>query len=125
MKSGVTWKNIMVLQGIVVLYTFSQILQKYAALQELFSIQFFVFYGLEFMVLGTYAICWQQLIKRFELSVAYANRAVALLWSLLWSVLIFQEEITVGKVVGVSLVGVGVMIINGGKEETSHEVESI
>ena len=54
-------------------------------------------YGAEIGVLGIYALCWQQVIKRVELSVAYANRAMALLWSLLWAVLLFGEQITVKK----------------------------
>ena len=34
-------------------------------------------YGAEIGVLGIYALCWQQVIKRVELSVAYANRAAS------------------------------------------------
>ena len=72
-------------------------------------------------VLGIYALCWQQVIKRVELSVAYANRAMALLWSLLWAVLLFGEQITVKKLIGVGLVLAGTLIINGGKEQENHD----
>ena len=71
--------------------------------------------------LGIYALCWQQVIKRVELSVAYANRAMALLWSLLWAVLLFGEQITVKKLIGVGLVLAGTLIINGGKEQENHD----
>ena len=66
-------------------------------------------------------LCWQQVIKRVELSVAYANRAMALLWSLLWAVLLFGEQITVKKLIGVGLVLAGTLIINGGKEQENHD----
>lgn len=59
--------------------------------------------------------------KRVELSVAYANRAMALLWSLLWAVLLFGEQITVKKLIGVGLVLAGTLIINGGKEQENHD----
>lgn len=82
---------------------------------------FLLLYGAEIGVLGIYALCWQQVIKRVELSVAYANRAMALLWSLLWAVLLFGEQITVKKLIGVGLVLAGTLIINGGKEQENHD----
>ena len=50
-----------------------------------------------------------------------ANRAMALLWSLLWAVLLFGEQITVKKLIGVGLVLAGTLIINGGKEQENHD----
>ena len=52
------------------------------------------------------------MIKKFELSIAYANKAMTLLWSLLWSVLIFKDSITLPKVIGVLLVVAGTIVIN-------------
>ncbi len=121
MKQRITWKDILILQGVIVIYTVSQVMAKTAALEELFSIQFMVFYGIEFIALGIYAICWQQVIKKFDLSIAYANRAMALLWSLLWSTMIFKEDITVGKIAGVCAVMIGVIIINGGEQEVVED----
>ena len=118
MKKKIGLKDIFLLQLVVMIYTMSTIIGKFAAGaadESLF--RFVLLYGAEVAVLGVYAILWQQMIKRFELSVAYANRAGALLWSLLWAVLIFGEQLTVRKVLGVLLVVAGTMVINGGKEE--------
>lgn len=115
MRKKITWKDILDLQAVVVIYTFSTIIGKFAAGQE--GITFLLYYGAEVAVLGVYAILWQQMIKKFDLSIAYANRAVALVWSLLWAVLIFQEQLTVKKVAGVVLVIAGTVIVNGGKEK--------
>ena len=68
-------------------------------------------------MLGVYAVLWQQVIRKVELSVAYANRAVALLWSLLWAVFLFGEKITAAQLLGIALVIIGTAVINGGKEE--------
>lgn len=122
MKKKVTIKDIILLQAVIVIYTMSQVMAKFTALQEIFSFRFFLFYGIEFLILGIYAVFWQQLIKKFDLSVAYANRAMALLWSMLWSVLIFHEGITIKKVLGVLLVILGTFIINGEKKEEVQNV---
>ena len=105
-------KNILMLQAVVVIYTLSSVVAKLATGKELFSFSFFLFYGLEIAILGVYAILWQQMIKRFELSVAYANRAMALLWSALWAVLLFHEGLGAKQIVGIVLVILGTVIVN-------------
>ena len=78
-------------------------------------------YCAEVGVLGIYALLWQQILKRFELSTAYANRALALVWSLLWAVLIFNERVTARKLLGIALVAVGAFLVNreGGTQENA------
>ena len=105
-------KNILMLQAVVVIYTLSSVVAKLATGKELFSFSFFLFYGLEIAILGVYAILWQQMIKRFDLSIAYANRAMALLWSALWAVLLFHEGLGSKQVAGIVLVILGTVIVN-------------
>ena len=112
MKKKISIKDLLFLQIVIMIYTGSSIAAKFAANQELLSLKFCLFYGIEIVILGIYAVLWQQIIKRFELSVAYANRAMLLVWSMLWAVLIFHDEITPQNVVGVLFVIVGTMIIN-------------
>ena len=68
------------------------------------------------MILGVYAIVWQQLIKKFEISVAYANKAMGLLWSIVWAILIFKDTVTIKNVIGVIIVIIGTMIVNSEDE---------
>ena len=98
------------------MYTLSGVLSKYAAGQPFLSWRFILLYGGEIGVLGVYALLWQQVIKRIDLSVAYANRAVALLWSMLWAVLFFHEKVTLKNVAGVLIVIVGTIIVNSEHE---------
>ena len=114
-------KNIILLQGVVVIYTFSGIMSKNASANGDNLVKFLVFFGLEFMLLAVYAILWQQMIKRFELSVAYANRSMAVLWSMLWAVLFFHDEITMKNIIGVLFVTVGTVIINTDFKNTEGE----
>ena len=116
-KKKLRLKDILVLQAVIVIYTLSSVMAKLASGQEPFSAPFLFFYLIELMILGVYALLWQQMIKKFELSVAYTNRAMALLWSMLWAVVLFHDRVTVKNIIGVALVIVGTLIVNGGDAE--------
>ena len=111
-KQGVTLKNIILLQAIIMIYTVSSVMAKLASASKDEPLRLLFFLGLEFVILAVYAVLWQQMIKRFELSVAYANRSMAILWSMIWAVIFFHDEITMRNILGVLIVLVGTMIIN-------------
>jgi drug/metabolite transporter (DMT)-like permease len=108
---------IICIQVAVAIYSFAGVAGKFASVHTFLSWGFLLFYGLEILCLGIYAILWQQIIKRFELSVAYVNRAMSLLWSLVWSVLLFKEHISVQNVLGVIIVVGGVILVNVADKE--------
>ena len=116
-KKRSLWKDLLLLQGIVVLFTLSGVAAKYASGYGFLSAGFLLAYGAEILILAVYAVLWQQMIKRLDLSVAYANRAAALLWSMLWAVLLFGEKVTPANLAGVALVTAGIVIVNGEKHE--------
>lgn len=60
---------------------------------------------------GVYAICWQKVIKKFSLSTAYANRSVYLIWSQIWAVILFRENLTIKNIIGLLIVFIGVMVV--------------
>ena len=106
------WLMILCLQSLVGVYSFAGVLAKFASNHVFLSFKFFLFYGLEIAVLGIYALCWQQVLKRVELSVAYVNRAAAIIWLLVWSIFIFHDTITANNMIGVTLILIGVMVVN-------------
>ena len=114
-------KNILMLQAVVVIYTLSSVVAKFATGQELFSFSFFVFYGLEILILGIYAILWQQMIKRFDLSVAYANRAMALLWSAIWAIVLFHDTLALKQILGIAFVVLGTVIVNSDQKQEADD----
>lgn len=114
-------KQIILLQAIIIIYTVSSIMAKFASAGDTLE-RIVLFFGLDLLFLGIYAICWQQMIKIFPLSVAYANRAMALLWSAIWAKIIFGEQISVKQMGGIALVIIGTLIINTEtQEEPEHE----
>ena len=91
-------------------YSVSGVVSKLAAGKPFLSPAFIALYGIEILILGVYAIGWQQFIKRMPLSVAYANKAVTVVWGCVWGVLIFREQLTPGKIIGALLVLCGVAL---------------
>ena len=94
----------------LMVYSTSGIISKLAAAQPFLSSSFLLLYALEILILGFYAVGWQQFIKRMPLSVAYANKAVTVIWGCVWGALIFHEQLSAGKVVGGLMVLGGVML---------------
>lgn len=111
-KSKISIKWMLILQMVVLLYTTSSIFMNFAKGFKPFSLQMILLMGGAVFVLGIYAILWQQIIKNIDLSFAYANRSIALLWSMLWAFLIFGEKITPQNIIGVIIVIVGTVIVN-------------
>ena len=105
-------KAILFLQGAVFIYSLTTVISKLVSNYEFLTKEFILYYLLDFAVLGVYAILWQQLLKRFELSIAYANKAMTLLWSLLWSTVLFHEGVTIAKLLGVLMVIAGTIVLN-------------
>lgn len=115
--------SIIILQAIIAIYTMSGVAAKFASRYEFLSFKFILCYAVEIFILGVYAILWQQIIKRFDLSIAYANRSIALLWSMIWAILFFNESVTLKNFVGVIVVIIGTIIVNidDNKEKVKKE----
>jgi drug/metabolite transporter (DMT)-like permease len=110
--------DFLLLELSVLVYSLSTVAANMASKHPFLSWGYILYFGLDFVILAVYAILWQQIIKKFQLSIAYANKSMTLLWSMLWNFLIFSQGITPGKVAGVLLVMAGVIVMNlgGGKE---------
>lgn len=87
------------------------ICSKFAGRYEFLSFWFLFFYGLVILNLGVYAIVWQQIIKKLPLNTAYSNKAVSIVWGILWGLLFFHEQIKWNMIFGAAIVIVGVIIV--------------
>ncbi|NLV58786.1 MAG: transporter [Clostridiales bacterium] len=97
----------------LLLYSLASVFAKYAGLYRLAGLweTTLVFVGLEFLALLVYTLLWQLILRRVDLSFAYSNRAVCTLWTILFGLLFFGEEITWGKAVGILVVLAGVVLV--------------
>lgn len=101
---------LLALHLLLMLYSTSGILSKTAAKYPFMSPGFILSYGGMIAVLGVYAIGWQQVIKRIPLTTAYANRAVTVIWGIIWGAVLFHEGVSPLKVVGALVVLAGVVL---------------
>ena len=110
---------------LLVLYSLSAVFSKLASVEPFLSLKFCLFYGLVLFLLALYALCWQQIIKHLPLTVAYANKAITVVWGIIWGFLIFGENLTPGKVLGAVFVICGIVLyaVSEGSESESREVK--
>ena len=99
----------------ILLFSLTSVFSKFAYIQYnrngLHSPMLYVFLFLMLANCGIYAIAWQQVIKKFSLSTAYANKSVYLLWSQIWAVFIFHESLSVRNIIGLLVVLFGVWMV--------------
>lgn len=106
-----TLKEILLLQLAVLLFSVSSVLSKFAAQYGFLSWNWILFYGASLFLLGVYAVAWQQFLKNIPLTTAYANRAMAMLWSMVFGTLVFQETIKWNMVLGVAVIAAGIFVV--------------
>lgn len=114
-------KNLFILHLLMMVYSLSGIFSKKAAASTFLSFEFCIWYFLIFLLLGLYAVVWQQILKRIPLTKAYANRAIAVVWGIIWGLIFFKESVTTGKIAGAVLIIAGIVLFaysgSGDKEK--------
>lgn len=104
-------RPLLVLHILLFVYSLLGIFSKLAARESFLSPKFILYYGIVIMNLGIYAIIWQQIIKNLPLVAAFANKAVTVIWGIVWGKIFFQEEITLRKIVGALIIMVGIILV--------------
>lgn len=105
-----TTRNLIYANLMFLLYSFTSVFSKLAALEGKISVRFLMLYGGTIIIMAVYALCWQQIIKKLPLMVAYANKAVIVIWGMLWGILFFGEKVSAGKLIGILFVSIGVVM---------------
>lgn len=94
-----------------IIYSFASVFAKKAAGQDSLVLML-LYIGAEMLILGVYALIWQKVLKMFPLVVAMANKGVTVVIALVWSVLIFQERITLWNLIGTSMIILGIGMVS-------------
>ncbi len=125
MQRNTVMKKIMpyiILHAIVFIYSLGGICSKTAATKDFLSFEWILLYGIVLLSLAVYALLWQQVLKKVPLNTAYANKAVTVIWGMVWGTLVFGETITIGNIIGSVLILAGIVLMvtggsNGGEEK--------
>ena len=108
-SSHLTFRSVAILLLVYLFYSTVSIATKFTSLQEFLSLKYFLGLAIVVAMLGIYAIIWQQVLKRIELTTAYMFKGTSLIFVLLFSALIFNETITVWNIVGARLIVGGIV----------------
>ena len=95
---------------LLALYSMGGIFSKMAAQSQFMGFEFCMYYGGLIVLLGIYAVAWQQIIKRMPLTVAFANKAVTVIWGIVWGMFIFNETVTLRQLFGAALIIIGIVL---------------
>ena len=113
-------KPYIILHLILLMNSVGGIFSKTAAAKQFLSFEWIFNYGMVILILGVYAILWQQILKKVQLNLAYASKAVTLIWGSLWGMLFFGETLTLTNIIGAVIVIAGVILMVTGGEK-KHE----
>lgn len=98
------WQKYGSLIGINLLYACVSIFTKFASQQEMMSAKYLLGLGGAICVMGLYAIFWQQILRRIELSTAYMFKGTSLIFVMLLAALLFCETITWTNILGAVII---------------------
>ena len=116
-------KTILALNVLLMFFSIGGIFSKLASKQPFLSLKFILCYGALLFIMFVYAIGWQQVIKRLPLTMAYANRAVTIVWGIIWGLLFFNEKLNLGKIIGAVIVIAGVLLYVTESDEGEYTVQ--
>lgn len=104
--------NYLLLHLVLFFFSFCGVFSKLASNYGFLSFKFCLFYGISIFILGIYAILWQQILKKFDLTTAFFNKAITIVWAMIWGILFFNETITIKMIIGtiIVLLGIGLVV---------------
>lgn len=103
-------RHIIALIAVNLLYAGSSVFSKFASQQEFLSLNYCLGIAGAIGVMGAYAICWQQILKRVELSTAYMFKGSSLIFIMLFAFTLFGEPITIMNIVGAAVIIIGITL---------------
>ena len=104
-------KNFTLLYINFFIYSLCSVLAKLAGKYSLFSIQSVILYFLSILVLGFYAILWQHILKQTQLTIAYSNKVVTIIFGVMWGAFLFGEEIKWNMILGITIIICGIVFL--------------
>ena len=114
-------KSLFALHILLLVYSLSGVLSKLAADVDFFSLEFCALYAGILFLLGLYALGWQQILKRLPLTTAFSNKAVTIVWGIIWGLVFFAEPVTIPEVIGALMIIAGVVLYSHADAEVSEK----
>ena len=104
-------KYFVALHVVLAMFSVYAVFSKLAGEEDMLSFKWITYYSVALFIMGVYAICWQQIIKKMPIVTAYANKAVTVIWGIIFGAVIFGEQITVSQIIGAVIIIAGVYLV--------------
>ncbi|HRF48136.1 MAG TPA: EamA family transporter [Anaerolineales bacterium] len=98
------------------IYSWVIVLIKLSSFFPVFAAEYLIYLVCAVILLGAYAFFWQKAIRNVDLSLAYPQKGVVVLWTLLWSYLLWGEIVTPQNVVGSAVIVAGIALVASNHE---------
>lgn len=98
------------LVGINALYACVSVFTKYASEQIVLSARYILAFVGAVGVMGVYAVLWQQVLRRIDLSTAYMFKGTSLVFVIFLASCLFGEPVTWQNIVGACIIIVGIVL---------------
>lgn len=105
------------------LYSLALVSARFAREFPLRSLPALALYSLAILLLGLFAIFWQQILKKMPLTIAYAHRVITILYGFVFSVILFSEEIGFTMFLGAGIIVCGVILMSSGEPKAKPDNE--
>ena len=103
-------KILILLSLSLVIQSLSSVFIKMAGRYETLSKEFIFYYVLAVGCLGVFAIMWQLLLELIPLTTAYLRKGILYILILLWSVILFKEQVTMNNIIGSLIIIAGISL---------------
>lgn len=102
--------NYLILIAINLLYACVGVFTKYASQQDFLSIEYIFALAGAILVMGVYAVLWQQVLKKIELSLAYMFKGTSIIFVMLLAKWLFGENISLHNIFGALIIVIGIVL---------------
>lgn len=76
-------------------------------------------------VMGLYAVLWQQVLKRIELSLAYMFKGTSIVFVMMLAHVLFDEQITWNNIAGAIIIISGIVLYANSSEPIANSQSPI
>lgn len=102
--------TLMIVSLACLVYSSISIFTKQASSCDFLSLSYILWIGGELTLFFVYAILWQKLLSLLPLSAAYITKSLSIIFVLLICIGLYNEEISLNKILGVCLIIIGLLV---------------
>ena len=102
--------RLFILHSLIFIYSIGCVFGKAASYYSTLNIQFWICYLGMIFILFLYAYGWQKILSSIPMGTAFIHKAAEILWGMIFGILLFNEKLTINKIVGIFIIMLGLLL---------------